>query len=46
MLFYVPHTQATKRLPLGREFSAKGWRRGATYRLNETTVLEVITLAE
>lgn len=45
-LFYVPHTKATKRLPLGRKFSAKGWRRGATYRLNETTVLEVISLAE
>jgi hypothetical protein len=45
-LFFVPHVTATRRLPLGREFSAKGWRRGLTYRLNDTTVLEVITLAE
>jgi hypothetical protein len=45
-LFFVPHVTATKRLPLSREFSAKGWRRGLTYRLNDTTVLEVITLAE
>lgn len=45
-LFFVPHIAATKRLPIGREFSAKGWRRKLTYRLNDATVLEVITLAE
>jgi hypothetical protein len=43
-LWFTPHTKATRSLPTGRVFKAKGYKSDATYRTNGWTVLEVISL--